>query len=263
MKFLKWLLVLFCLGATISNFAQYGTGVGFDKTTGLVNPSWYYYVFGAGTRYADASGTTPSLSWNYNVHKITLSGNTVYSFANAPSLANTIRPMHVVVIGDGTYTFTTAASITWVTPTSTPISGYNEYIFEYHAGGTIYGWQLSRIECFEFDISGDETTALTTGTAKYTWRTPCAFYVTSVRASLTTTSSSGNPAIDINEGGSSIFTTTLTIDSSETTSTTAATAAVIGGAGPQLADDASITFDIDTAGTGAAGLKIKIYGYRN
>ena len=79
-------------------------------------------------------------------------------------------------------------------------------------------------------------------------------------ASLTTASSSGLPAIDINEAGASIFSTTLTIDESEETSTTATTAAVL--SDTALADDAEITIDIDTAGTGAAGLKVTLRGYR-
>lgn len=107
---------------------------------------------------------------------------------------------------------------------------------------------------------GDETTAITTGTAKVTMRMPYAFTLTAVRASLTTVSSSGIPTVDINEGGSSILSTKLTIDASEKTSTTAATAAVISDA--NLADDAEITFDIDVAGTGAAGLKVYLIGHR-
>lgn len=107
---------------------------------------------------------------------------------------------------------------------------------------------------------GDETTAITTGVAKVTFRMPYAFTVTAVRASLTTVSSSGIPTVDINEAGVSILSTKLTIDASEKTSTTAATAAVISDA--SLADDAEMTIDIDVAGTGAAGLKVYIIGYR-
>lgn len=107
---------------------------------------------------------------------------------------------------------------------------------------------------------GDETTAITTGTAKVTFRMPYAFTLTEVRASLTTVSSSGNPAIDVNEGGVSIFSTTLTIDANEKTSTTAATPAVISDS--SLADDAEITIDIDAAGTGAKGLKVTLIGYK-
>jgi hypothetical protein len=107
---------------------------------------------------------------------------------------------------------------------------------------------------------GDETTALTTGTGKRTFRMPFAMTLTEVRASLTTASSSGIPAFDVNESGVSIFSTTLTIDATETSSTTATTAAVISDS--SLADDAEITIDIDTAGTAAAGLKITFIGTR-
>lgn len=89
---------------------------------------------------------------------------------------------------------------------------------------------------------------------------PFAMVVTAVRASLTVVSSSGNPTVDINEGGTTILSTKLSIDASELTSTTAATPAVI--SDPNLADDAEITIDIDTAGTGAKGLKVWIIGTR-
>ena len=107
---------------------------------------------------------------------------------------------------------------------------------------------------------GDETTALTTGMAKVTFRMPFAMTLTSVRGSLTTVSSSGIPTINIKESGSTIFSTKLTIDASEKTSTTAATAAVL--SDTALADDAEITIDIDVAGTGAAGLKVALIGTR-
>jgi len=106
----------------------------------------------------------------------------------------------------------------------------------------------------------DEATNLTTGAAKVTFRMPWAMTLSTVRASLSTASTSGNPAIDVNEGGVSIFSTPLTIDANEKTSTTAATAAVIGDA--NIADDAEITIDIDTAGTGARGLKVALIGTR-
>ena len=106
----------------------------------------------------------------------------------------------------------------------------------------------------------DETTALTTGTAKITFRMPYAMTLTAVRASLTTAQASGSIfTVDINEGGTSILSTKLTIDNTELTSTTAATPAVISDAA--LADDASITVDIDQIGTsGAAGLKVYLIG---
>jgi hypothetical protein len=106
----------------------------------------------------------------------------------------------------------------------------------------------------------DETTNITTGTAKVTFRMPFAMTVTAVRASLATASTSGTPTFDINEGGSSILGTKLSIDANEKTSTTAASAATI--TDSALADDAEITVDIDTAGTGAKGAKVYLIGTR-
>jgi len=110
--------------------------------------------------------------------------------------------------------------------------------------------------------ASDETTALTTGTAKVTFRMPYAFTLTSVRASLTTAQTSGSIlTVDINDSGTTILSTKLTIDNTEKTSTTAATAAVI--SDTTLADDAEITVDIDQVGDGTAkGLKVALIGTR-
>lgn len=106
----------------------------------------------------------------------------------------------------------------------------------------------------------DETTALTAGSAKVTFRMPYAFTLSAVRASLTTAQSSGSIlTVDINEGGASILSTKLTVDNTEKTSTTAATAAVISDSA--LANDAEITIDIDQVGDGTAkGLKVYLIG---
>lgn len=108
----------------------------------------------------------------------------------------------------------------------------------------------------------DETTALTTGAAKVTFRMPYAFTLTAVRASVTTAPTDAAITVDINEGGASILSTLLTIDATEKTSTTAATPAVISDA--SLADDAEITIDIDTVGStvAGAGLKVALIGAR-
>lgn len=108
----------------------------------------------------------------------------------------------------------------------------------------------------------DETTALTTGTAKVTFRMPRAVTLTAVRASLSTTQTSGSIlTVDINEAGSTILSTKITIDNGEKTSTTAVAAPVISDAA--LADDAEITIDIDQVGDGTAkGLKVALIGTR-
>jgi hypothetical protein len=102
----------------------------------------------------------------------------------------------------------------------------------------------------------DETTNLTTGTAKVTFRMPYAMTLSSVRASVNTAPTGSTLVVDINEGGSTILSTKLSIDASELTSTTAATAAVI--SDTALADDAEITIDIDQIGSTIAGKGLKV-----
>ena len=110
--------------------------------------------------------------------------------------------------------------------------------------------------------ASDETTALTTGAAKVTFRAPCAMTLTAVRASVTTAPVGSTIIVDINEGGNSILSTKLSIDASEKSSTTAASAAVISDS--SIADDAEITIDIDQVGstTAGAGLKVWLIGTR-
>ena len=122
----------------------------------------------------------------------------------------------------------------------------------------------AKYECIIIAV-GDESTPITTGTAKVTFRMPFALTLNAgnagVRGSLTTASSSGIPTVDINETGSgTILSTKLTIDANEKTSLTAATVVVV--SDTALADDAEVTIDIDVAGTGAAGLKVYLIGVR-
>ena len=108
--------------------------------------------------------------------------------------------------------------------------------------------------------ASDETTALTTGTAKLTLRAPAAFTLTEVRASVTTAPTGATIIVDVNEAGTSVLSTKLSIDATEKTSTTAATAAVISDSA--IADDAELTIDIDQIGStiAGAGLKITLIG---
>lgn len=103
----------------------------------------------------------------------------------------------------------------------------------------------------------DETTALTTGTAKATFRMPYAFTLSAVRATVTTAPTGSVLTVDINQNGVSILSTKLTIDATEKTSTTAATPPVI--SDTTLDDDAEITIDIDGVGSTVAGAGLKVW----
>lgn len=112
--------------------------------------------------------------------------------------------------------------------------------------------------------ASDETTAITTGTAKTTWRMPYPFQVLGVKASLTTAGgTSGTTTIDINDDTVSILSTKITIDYGELTSETAATPPVIATTGYTILPDSSMTIDVDAVSGGGteAGLKVEIIGY--
>jgi hypothetical protein len=111
-------------------------------------------------------------------------------------------------------------------------------------------------------LSDESTTNLTTGTSRVVFRAPYAMFLYQIpRASVSQSSSSGLVTVDINENGTSILgVNKLSIDAGEKTSTTAATATTL--ADTSIADDAEITFDIDSAGTGARGLKVILYYQR-
>ena len=142
-----------------------------------------------------------------------------------------------------------------------------EYVELVQSGGNVKAL-LSAIKTFSNSgesiilAASDETTALTTGTAKVTFRMPYAFTVSAVRASLSTAQTSGSIfTVDINDSGTTILSTKLTIDNTEKTSTTAATPPVI--SDTSLDDDTEITIDIDQIGDGTAkGLKITLIGTR-
>jgi hypothetical protein len=106
----------------------------------------------------------------------------------------------------------------------------------------------------------DDATALTAGTAKFSFRAPHAFTVTGVRASLVVAQTGGAlVTVDINKNGSTILSTNLTFDNGESTTVTAATAAVISGS--SIASDDVISIDIDGVGDGTAkGLTVTILG---
>jgi hypothetical protein len=118
----------------------------------------------------------------------------------------------------------------------------------------------------------DETSFLTAGTAKVTFRAPVSFTLTSVASSLTEASTSGAVVVDINRVlgslGSpvSLLTNKLSIDANETTSGTAAVPATFSNAPSALAlvGGDQITVDIDQAiaPSSGKGLKVTLRGTR-
>ena len=105
----------------------------------------------------------------------------------------------------------------------------------------------------------DETTQITTGTNKVTIYAPYAFSLSDVKVSLSQ-SGSALSTFNVKLTGTTIFSTKPTIDANEFTTATAATPRVI--TATTIPVDSKISFDIDTIGTGCAGAKIYLMGYR-
>ncbi len=163
----------------------------------------------------------------------------------------------------------TARALTWNAiyrafgaslPESTTISNTIYLTFIYNAADTKWDCVDVRTEGVIAEAIvikvGDETTNLSTGTTKHTFRMPYAFRLSGVRASANTAPTDATVTVDINEGGATILSTKLTIDSTEKTSTTAATPAVI--SDEVFSDDAEITIDIDQIGSTIAGKGLKV-----
>jgi hypothetical protein len=223
-----------------------------------------------------AGGTNASLT--------AINGGVVYSTASAMAITaagnsgeflksnGAGAPTWAAVVGGASYQTTAPGTPSvgqlWV-DSDEVVTTLNSNDFLLKSGGTmtgnlVVGGNLSVTGTFsgeQFMIMAlsDETTALTTGTAKLTWRAPFALTLTQIpRASLATASTSGLVTVDINEAGTSVLgVNKLSIDANEKTSTTAATPTTL--ADTSIADDAEITFDIDAAGTGAKGLRVILY----
>ncbi len=104
----------------------------------------------------------------------------------------------------------------------------------------------------------DNSTPLTTGTGKASFRTPRGFTFV-VKASVITPQTSGSIlTIDIKKNGTTIFAVPLTIDNNETTSVTAVTQPNYNTTG--FSADDLVTIDITQVGTGATGLKVTFLG---
>ena len=129
------------------------------------------------------------------------------------------------------------------------------------SGSLVVESQASFEDYMIISVSADNTD-LQTGTGLVTLRAPFAMDLYQIpRASLTTNGTT-QTTVDINVGGTTIMTTNkLTIDANEGTSTTAATAAAL--TTTSISDDDQITIDVDTAGTGARGLKVTLYYRRS
>jgi hypothetical protein len=105
-------------------------------------------------------------------------------------------------------------------------------------------------------VVGDETSNLTAGTSKLTFRMPFAMRITEARASVNTAPVGPAIIIDVNHNGTSIFSSRIHIDATQKTSVTSLSASDF--STTDLLDDAEITIDIDQVGTSTPGKGLKV-----
>ena len=103
----------------------------------------------------------------------------------------------------------------------------------------------------------DETTNLTTGTAKVTFRMPLAMSLTAVRINVNTAPTGSALVVNVLQGGSSVFSTKPQIDAGTKTSVGSGTTAVISTSA--LTSDAEITINLDQIGSTIAGKGLKVW----
>ena len=145
-------------------------------------------------------------------------------------------------------------------PARVPI-GSNLAVLTADSSATLgLAWTAPAAQTESFIVAcSDESTALTTGTAKVSFRMPYAFTLTvgegGVQASCNQAPTGAILTMDINEAGSTILSTKLTIAIGSTTS--------VGGTAPVISDvnlaaNALMTVDIDQIGSTNAGTGLKI-----
>ena len=275
------------------------TGITFNGATGVVeivptyplDASTYRITFpsGTGTLLSTASelngsnitsgtvaaarlGSGTSISTKFlrgdNTWQTISGGGDALTTSPLSQFAATTSAQFAGVISDetGTGAVVLASSPTLTTPTIAKLANLTSNGLVTTSGGdgtlSVDTTTKARADRVEIGVAcSDETTAITTGTGKVTFRAPCAITLTEVRASATTAGSGSAIVMDINETGTSVLSTKLSIDAGEKTSTTAASAAVISDSA--IADDAEITIDFDQIATGATGIKIWLIGTRN
>ncbi len=145
------------------------------------------------------------------------------------------------------------------------LSEENSGLYVKTATTTVWAPVFGDLVFLGYALSDAATTDIEAGTAVVSFRLPHGFLLQSVRAYLHKDypSTVGPVQIDINDAADvSLLSTKLVIDQDETTSLTAVPAVLVTSP-TALLDDALLTVDIDTAGTGARGLVLQLIGRLN
>ncbi len=128
------------------------------------------------------------------------------------------------------------------------------------SGGTLTS---CTIKCEYPFACSDQTSDISAGAAKFTFRITHAMTLTGVHATMTSAPTGSTAIFDILNGGSTIFSTKLSIDASEKSSNTAFSAAVISSPSIAAFDEISVNFDQIGSTNPGKGVVITLIGTRS
>jgi hypothetical protein len=224
-------------GATSTGWATTGTGFGVNAASGFVGRLFDLQLNGTSKFYVDYTGATTA----------TGGGTYLGSLTTRPAATQDA----VILAGRAGGTLSYGVTLTPTTLTASRTVTLQD------AAGTmaLTSGVGSPIE-IGLAIS-DETTNLTVGTSKISFRIPRAMTLTLVRLNVNTAPTGAALIVDLKQGGTTVFSTKPQIDISALTSVGSAVTQVI--STPTLTDNALMTVDISQIGSTIAGAGLKIW----
>lgn len=202
--------------------------------------------------YSNSSTVNVGSNVSINTSSVQLGNNTTNRvFTNNSVLYIGNNTINAIVNSTSIKITNSTSNVLFTLPTAAQYTATNIFL---HANSS---W-TTPVEHILVDVSRDETTTITTGTAKYAFYAPYDLTLTQIPiAMVSTNSTSGVVTLDVNKNGVSMLGTAITIDANEPTSNTAATPGVLSSSTLSVND--KVTIDVDTAGTGAKGLKVAFF----
>jgi hypothetical protein len=219
-----------------------GTGIGLTEagnTITVTNSAPDQTVSIAGAGIAVVTGTYPSFT------------------VTATEVDGSISNEGILGVGAGGSNDATITTNTSTGSAVTVSGGYHTLVTETtnSNGGTINIATAIDTMCMVIACS-DETSNLTTGMAKVTFRAPFKMKVTAVRLNVNTSPAGADIIVNIKEAGNTLFSVKPQVDAGQLTSTSAPTFS-----DTDLADNAEMTIDIDQVGSSTAGKGLKVHIY--
>jgi hypothetical protein len=248
-----------------------------NLSIGAAGANKYVSIFAGGTLAANeevrVNSTGVGIGTTNPSQTLHVQGNArvtgaVYDSTNSPGTSGQVLQSTVT----GTQWATASASGVGIRSDGTTIVGSGVTILDFTgpgiatvtSSGGIATITVASEDVFIVPLS-DETSNIGIGTSVIAFRAPFPMRIVSIpRANVSTAATQGRVVVDVKVAGTTILgANKIGIDTNATTSTTAAVQTTLATNPTTIADDALMTFDITGIGTGAKGLKVNLYYYKN